>query len=179
MYCWEKCLWYSLAVQSSERQYLLGVMTQQALRTTTWETFRNVNPRPLPRPTTVHSFMLAWHKLKSFERRKPQVRKGLHKIGLWGIFWTDGYPLWLVPSLGSIGNGPGFYRQTVWASQGKQESKQHPSMASASALASRFLSGLSACADFFQWWTMVCFVIAIVTKTMTLSESETLNKFRN
>jgi hypothetical protein len=38
--------------------------------------------------------------------------------------------------------GPVFYKETGWASHEEQASKQHPSMASASAPASRFLPWL-------------------------------------
>jgi hypothetical protein len=42
---------------------------------------------------------------------------------------------WCHPWVG----GPGFYKKAGWANQGKQASKQHRSMASASASATRFL----------------------------------------
>jgi hypothetical protein len=78
-----------------------------------------------------------WHKLELSQRKELQLRKCLHEIQLWGIFsisdqegrspcgWDH---LWA----GSLG----FYKKAGWASQGKQASKEHPSMASASAPAS-------------------------------------------
>ena len=43
---------------------------------------------------------------------------------------------------------PGFYKKASWAIQGKQFSKQHPSMASALAPASKFLPCVSSSPDF-------------------------------
>ena len=40
-----------------------------------------------------------------------------------------------------------------WISHGEQASKQHSSLASASAPASKFLPCFSSCPDFLQWWT--------------------------
>jgi hypothetical protein len=51
--------------------------------------------------------------------------------------------------------GLGFYKKAGWANHGEQASKQHPSIASASAPASRFLLCLSSCPDFLWWWTVV------------------------
>ena len=48
---------------------------------------------------------------------------------------------------------PWFYWKASWASQGKQSSKQHPSMTSASAPASKFLPCVSSYTDFLWWWT--------------------------
>jgi hypothetical protein len=48
---------------------------------------------------------------------------------------------------------PGFYKKANWATQGRQASKQHLSMASASAPASRFLPCVSSFPDFLWWWT--------------------------
>lgn len=49
-----------------------------------------------------------------------------------------------------------FYKKG-WARQGKQAGKQHPSMASTSALASRFLPCLSSWPDLtcLWWWTLI------------------------
>ena len=47
----------------------------------------------------------------------------------------------------------GFYKKARWASQGKQASKLHPSMASESAPASKFLPCVSFSPDFLWWWT--------------------------
>jgi hypothetical protein len=44
--------------------------------------------------------------------------------------------------------GPGCYNKAGWASHEEQASKQHPSIASVSAPASRFLSCLSSYPDF-------------------------------
>ena len=55
----------------------------------------------------------------------------------------------------SWAGGPGFYKEADWASHGKQDSKQHASIASASAPASRFLLCLNSCLDLLWWWTMV------------------------
>jgi hypothetical protein len=75
-----------------------------------------------------------WHRLELSQRKELQLGKGLHVIQLWGIFsvsdqvgkapfgWSH---LWA----GSLG----FYKRAGWASQGRQASKEHPSMASASA----------------------------------------------
>jgi hypothetical protein len=56
---------------------------------------------------------------------------------------------WCHPWAGS----PGFYKRASWASQGEQANKQHPSMTSASAPASKFLLCVSCCPDFLWWWT--------------------------
>jgi hypothetical protein len=48
---------------------------------------------------------------------------------------------------------PGFYKKTSWASQRKQASKQHPSMASVSDPASKFLPCVNSSPDFPCWWT--------------------------
>ena len=55
----------------------------------------------------------------------------------------------------SWAGGPGFYNRAGWTIHGEQASKQHPSMASASAPASRSQPCLSSCPDFLQWWTMI------------------------
>jgi hypothetical protein len=78
-----------------------------------------------------------WHKLELSQRKEPPLRKCLHEIQLWGIFsisdqggkapWG-----WCHPWAGNLG----FYKKASWASQRKQASKKHPSMASASAPAS-------------------------------------------
>jgi hypothetical protein len=47
---------------------------------------------------------------------------------------------------------PGFYKKANWASQRKQARRQHPSMASASAPAFKFLPYVSSCPDFLWWW---------------------------
>jgi hypothetical protein len=78
-----------------------------------------------------------WHRLQLSQRKELQLGKCLHEIQLWGIFSIsdqggrapcDWYHLWA----GSLG----FYKRAGWASQGKQASKEHPSMTSASAPAS-------------------------------------------
>jgi len=46
-------------------------------------------------------------------------------------------------------------QQIEQASHEEQSIKQHPSMASASASASRFLPWLNSSPDFFQWWTVI------------------------
>jgi hypothetical protein len=56
---------------------------------------------------------------------------------------------WCHPWAGS----PGFYKEASWASQGKQASKHQPSMASASAPASKFLPCVSSSTDCLWWWT--------------------------
>jgi hypothetical protein len=83
------------------------------------------------------SFVSTWHRLGLSQRKELQLGKCLYKIQLQGIFsiskqggrspcgWDH---LWA----GSLG----FYKRAGWASQGKQASKEHPSMASASAPAS-------------------------------------------
>jgi hypothetical protein len=43
---------------------------------------------------------------------------------------------------------PGLYKKASWASQGKQSSKQHPSMASVSAPTSKFLPCVRSSPDF-------------------------------
>jgi hypothetical protein len=47
----------------------------------------------------------------------------------------------------SWAGGLWFYKNASWASQGKQSSKPHPTMASASAPASKFLTCVSSCPD--------------------------------
>jgi hypothetical protein len=78
-------------------------------------------------------FVSTWHKLELSQRKG----KCVHEIQLWGIFSISDQggkaPCgWGHPWAGSLG----FYKRAGWASQGKQASKQHPSMASASAPAS-------------------------------------------
>ena len=81
---------------------------------------------------------------------------------------------------------PGFYKKAGWASHGEQASEEHPSMASASAPASRFLQCLSSCPD-FQWkcqsnkpfppqlaLRLWCFIAAVETLTQTKPEEEPL-----
>jgi hypothetical protein len=63
--------------------------------------------------------------------------------GLWG-WWCTTHCEWCRPSASS----PGFYKKASWASQGKQASKQHSSMASASAPASDLL-------EFLSWLSLV------------------------
>jgi hypothetical protein len=83
-------------------------------------------------------YVSTWHRLGLSQRKELQLGKCLHVIHLWGIFsisdeggkapcgWDH---LWS----GSLG----FYKRAGWASQGKQASKEHPSMASTSAPASQ------------------------------------------
>ena len=75
-----------------------------------------------------------WHKLELSHKKELQVRKCLHEIQLWGIFSISDQggqsPCgWCHLWAGSLG----FYKRAGWESQGKQASKEHPSMASASA----------------------------------------------
>ena len=95
------------------------------------------------------------HKLESSERSKPQLTRSLHKIhpalrpflNQWLVGPSDGG--WCCIWAG----GPGFYKKVGWTSLGEQASKQHPTMASAAAPASR--SCLSSCPDFLLWWTVM------------------------
>jgi hypothetical protein len=78
-------------------------------------------------------YVSTWHRLGLSQRKELQLGKCLHEIQLQGIYsisdqggkapcgWDN---LWV----GSLG----FYKRAGWASQGKQASKEHPSMASAS-----------------------------------------------
>ena len=50
--------------------------------------------------------------------------------------------------------GPGFCNKVGWASPEEPASKQHSSMASASAPVSRFLSCLCSCPEFLWWWNV-------------------------
>jgi hypothetical protein len=82
-------------------------------------------------------YVSTWHRLGLSQKKELQLGKCLHEIQLWGIFsisdqggkapcgWDH---LWA----GSLG----FYKKAGWASQGWQASKEHSSMASASAPAS-------------------------------------------
>ena len=102
-------------------------------------------------------FLSTQYKLKPSERKEPQVRKHVQKIQLEGIFSISDqwgrmtHYGWCHPWAGS----PGLYKKGSWASQGQQASHQHPSMASASAPASRFLPWLSFFPDFLWWWTVL------------------------
>jgi hypothetical protein len=92
-----------------------------------------------------------WHKLELSQRKEvppwdPAV----------SIFSTSdqgragpAHCVWCHPWTGSLG----FYKKASWASQGKPANKQHPSMASESAPASKFLTCLNSNPDFLWWWT--------------------------
>jgi hypothetical protein len=51
---------------------------------------------------------------------------------------------------------PEFYKKAGWANHGEKAHKQHLSMASALAPASRFLPCLNSCTDFLGWWRWKC-----------------------
>jgi hypothetical protein len=75
-----------------------------------------------------------WHRLELPQRKELQLGKCLHEIQLWGIFSIseqgEKAPCWwCYPWAGSLG----FCKRAGWASQGRQASKEHPSMASTSA----------------------------------------------
>jgi hypothetical protein len=94
-----------------------------------------------------------WHKLELSRRKEPPLRKCLHEIQLQGIFSISdqggkAHCGWCHPWAGSLG----FYKKASWASQGKQASKQYPSVASVSTPASRFLPCVSSSPDFLWWW---------------------------
>ena len=72
--------------------------------------------------------------LELWQRKELQLGKCLHEVQLWGIFSISD----------QVGRAPcgwdhlwaghlGFYKRVCWANQGKQASKEHPSMAFASA----------------------------------------------
>lgn len=51
-------------------------------------------------------------------------------------------------------SGLRFYKKGGWAGHRKRVSKDQSSMVSESASASRFLTCLSYCSDYLQWWTI-------------------------
>ena len=78
-----------------------------------------------------------WHELELSQRKELQLGKYLHEIQLRGIFSISDQvgrsPCgWCHLWAGSLE----FYKKAGWASQGKQASKEQPSMASESAPAS-------------------------------------------
>ena len=78
-----------------------------------------------------------WHRLELSQRKELQLGKCLHEIQLWGIFSISvqgerAHFGWCHPWAGSLR----LYKRAGWGSQGKQATKKHPSMASASAPAS-------------------------------------------
>ena len=78
-----------------------------------------------------------WHRLELSLSKELQLGKCLHEIQLWGIFSISDQVVrapcgWFHLWAGALG----FYKRAGWASQGKQASKKHPSMVSASAPAS-------------------------------------------
>ena len=82
-------------------------------------------------------YVSSWHKLELSQRKELQLRNCLHEIQLWGIFSISDQggkaPCgWCHLWAGCLG----FYKRAGWASQEKQASKEHPSVASASAPAS-------------------------------------------
>jgi hypothetical protein len=98
-----------------------------------WETRKHLGLHLLSRCTGWY-YVSTWHRLKLSQRKELQLGKYLHEIQLWDIFsisdqggkapceWDH---LWA--------DSLGFYKRVGWASQRRQASKEHPSMASASA----------------------------------------------
>jgi hypothetical protein len=83
------------------------------------------------------NFVSSWHKLELSQRKELQLRKCFHEIQLQHVFSISDQGgktpcRWDHLSAGSLG----FYKRAGWASRGKQASKEHPSMAIASAPAS-------------------------------------------
>lgn len=94
------------------------------------------------------------HKLESFGKREPQLRKCPNRIDLWAslccsFFISD----WCrraqatVRSATLLAGGPWVYKKINWESLGEHASKQHVSMASTSVPASRFLPWLPSTTD--------------------------------
>ena len=92
-----------------------------------------------------HSYL----KGRNFNQENILIRSGLKSIFLIIVDKEGPSPSWMVPSMGFYKKKPG------WASYGKQASKQHPFMASASVPASMFLPCFSSCPDYLQWWTVL------------------------
>ena len=91
-----------------------------------------------------------WHKLKSSERKVPQLRKCLHKVQLWGIFsnsdqWGRAQPMvsGTIPWPVVLGSSKDASHMV------KQASKQHPSMTSAISSCFQVSALLSSCPNFF------------------------------
>jgi hypothetical protein len=79
--------------------------------------------------STWHSW--SYHRERSFSWGNASMRSNCKAFSQ--LVNKGERPLWLGPSLGWLS---WFYKRAGWASQGKQASKEHPSMASASAPAS-------------------------------------------
>ena len=138
-------------------------------------------------------FMAIWHNPRtireegaSTEKKIPQAQAVgtpvLHFLNWW--LRKEAYCGRCHPWAG----GPGFYKKASWASHGEQANKQHPSVAYVSTVASVFLTCLSSCPDFLEWWAKIwkCrlnklflpnllwswwFIIAIVILTRTLKHN--------
>jgi hypothetical protein len=74
----------------------------------------------------------SYHRERSFSWGNASMRYNYKAFSQLVIKWGKG-PLWVGPSLGWKS---WFYKRAGWASQGRQASKEHPSMTSASAPAS-------------------------------------------
>jgi hypothetical protein len=80
-------------------------------------------------------YLSTWLELS--QKKELQLGKCLHEIQLWGIFSISDLGGKAPCELDHLWAGSlGFYKRAGWASQGEQASKEHPSMASASAPAS-------------------------------------------
>jgi hypothetical protein len=103
------------------------------------------------------SFMSTWYKLESFEKKEPQLRKcpppewpggkpAVHFLDWWLMWEGPAHCEWHHPLAAIL---------SIIIKQAEQASKQHSSMASVLAPASRLLPYLSSCLDFPSWWTMM------------------------
>jgi hypothetical protein len=91
------------------------------------------------------------HRERSLPCGNVSMRSSCKAFSQWVIKGEGAHSGWCHPWIGS----PGFYKKANWASQGQESTKQHPSMASASAPASKFLPCVSSSPDFHWWWTAV------------------------
>jgi hypothetical protein len=107
-----------------------------------------------------HSWLLWWLVLCQFDTSWNHLNKGnlnwenisikpsCRDFSQLGIDWGGPSPLW-------VGPFPGLVVLGSIRKQAEQASKQHSSMVSASAPASRFLPCLSSCPDILQLWSMM------------------------
>lgn len=103
------------------------------------------------------SLMSAWHTLKSSEKRDPQLRKCLGEAP--AVDMRVGHPL----NLRLTGRAQAIVSGTILGlailgpirKQAEQAHKQHPSIASASAPASKLLPCFFSCSDFLQGWSAI------------------------